>query len=425
MAITIKTPTLLHAHFFGPLLNRLAQLNNFRSCPVLSDADWLQLGIGRTLESVRSGRDFLQSMAGKLRLPSVPHFFSTLKSQRRLDLCAEANATLCATLTATVPDAFAAYPALDGFDLYAADGHAHAAAAHDAPQPSKASETGYAKYATSPIYALNLRTHGLSHLALADQITRRKEHEMRTLKRLTVAQLRQGAPTGRKVLYIYDPACIDYLLWGQLKKHGIYFLTRMKSNAAITPCGDPPHDAADPINAGVHFDRQVGIAGRMVRHVRYQCPKSGEIFDFLTNQMTIPPGLIARLYQMRWDIEKTYDEVKNKLDERKAWASTPVAKAMQALLICLAHNLMVLQEHRLLVEEQVTNTSEIKRKAERLRGATAVLTAKNEIMPVLQQAFQRHTQRSVKYLRWLRAWLYLEAPWCDVVANLKQSYLII
>ena len=86
---------------------------------------------------------------------------------------------------------------------------------------------------------------------------------------------------------------------------------------------------------------------------------------------------------------------------------------------------MVLQEHRLLVEEQVTNTSEIKRKAERLRGATAVLTAKNEIMPVLQQAFQRHTQRSVKYLRWLRAWLYLEAPWCDVVANLKQSYLII
>jgi len=46
--------------------------------------------------------------------------------------------------------------------------------------------------------------------------------------------------------------------------------------------------------------------------------------------MTIPPGLIARIYKMRWDIEKVYDEMKNKLDEQKAWASTPTAKTMQA-----------------------------------------------------------------------------------------------
>jgi hypothetical protein len=341
MAITIDAPSLLHTHFFGPLLTRISQLKTFRSCPKLSDSDWLLLGICRALEGVFSGRDFLQSMAAKLRLPAVAHFFATLKSNRRLTLCAEANASLCATLTRTVPDAFAAYPGLAAFDLHAADGHAHAAAAHDLAQPSKTSESGYAKFATSHIYSLNLRTHALSHLALADQITRRKEHEMRTLKRLTVAELRHGAPTGRKVLYIYDPACLDYLLWEQLKKRGIYFLTRLKSNAKITKCGDLGYDPHDPINAGVLFDRQVGIAGRMVRHVRYQCPRSGEIYDFLTNEMTIPPGLIARLYQMRWDIEKSYDEIKNKLNEKKAWASTPTAKAMQALFICMAHNLRV------------------------------------------------------------------------------------
>lgn len=331
MAITIKTPSALHKHFFGPLLAGISHLKAFRSCPKISDPDWLLMGISRALEGVCSGRDFLQSMAGKLRLPAVPRFFATLTSKRRLALCAEANADLCATLTRTVPDAFAAYPALDSFDLHAADGHAHAAAAHDLPQPSKTSETGYAKFATSHIYSLNLRTHALSHLAVADQITRRKEHEMRALKRLTVAELRQGAPTGRKVLYIYDPACLDYHLWEQLKKRGIYFLTRLKSNAKITKCGDLVYDPQDPVNAGVLFDRQVGIAGRMVRHVRYECPRSGEIYDFLTNEMTIPPGLIARLYQMRWDIEKSYDEIKNKLNEKKAWASTPTAKAMQVI----------------------------------------------------------------------------------------------
>lgn len=422
MAITINPPTALHTHLFGPLLTLLPKLKTFRRCPKVPDDDWLQLGICRALEGIRSGRDFLQSLQAKLRLPSVARFFLILQSKRRLACCAEANAALCATLTASVPDAFAAYPCLADFDLHAADGHSHAAAVHDLPQPSKTSETGYAKFATSHIYSLNLRTHALSHLAHADQITRRKEHEMRTLKRLTVAQLRQSAPKSRKVLYIYDPACIDYTLWSQLKKHGIYFLTRMKSNASITKCGDLAYDAADPINAGVLFDRQIGIAGIMVRHIRYQCPRSGETFDFLTNERTIPPGLLARIYQMRWDIEKAYDQMKNKLNEKKAWASSPTAKAMQAQFICLAHNLMVLQEHRLSREEGLTNTSEIKRKAKRLSDSIAILTLKKQVMPVLQLDFQRITQRSVKYIRWLRAFLFVEAPWPAVVAALRESY---
>ena len=155
--------------------------------------------------------------------------------------------------------------------------------------------------------------------------------------------------------------------------------------------------------------------------------------------MTIPPGLISRLYQMRWDIEpersgdswpsspetcqqKSYDEVKNKFHEQKAWASSPTAKAMQAWFICLAHNLMVLQEHRLCTEEGVTNTSEIKRKAKRLDDSIKLLTAKKQVLPVLQKAFQRLTQRSVKYIRWLHAFLFVEAPWPTVVSALRDSY---
>ena len=60
--------------------------------------------------------------------------------------------------------------------------------------------------------------------------------------------------------------------------------------SAITPCGDLDYDTSDPINAGILFDRQAGLAERMMRQVRYQCPKSVEIFDFLTNEMKIPPA---------------------------------------------------------------------------------------------------------------------------------------
>ena len=144
----------------------------------------------------------------------------------------------------------------------------------------------------------------------------------------------------------------------------------------------------------------------------------------LTNEMTIEPGLAARRYKMRWDLEKAYDELKNKLDEKKAWTGTPTAKAMQAVFICLAHNLMVHQEHELEREEGVKNTSEIARKAKRLEKEIERLAEKGETVPVLLVCFQRLTQRSVKYVRWLRAYLFHEAPWQEAVAALRQSYAI-
>lgn len=424
MLTTLTTASLLHQHFFAPVSALLPQLTLQRSCPKLSDAHWLHLGVCRVLEGVKSGRDFLQSMQAKLSLPSHHHFFDTLKSKRRLALCAQANSALCAAMARSLPDAFAAYPALDEFDLHAADGHAHAAAVHDAHQVSRTSPTGMAKFATSHIYSLNLRNHAQTHLALADQITRRKEHEIRTLKRLTLGALRQGAAQGRKVLYVYDPACVDYTLWRQLKQGGVYLLTRLKSNTHMTRCGSLRSNLADPLNAGVLLDEQVGVAGGMLRHVQYRCVQSGETYDFLTNEMTLAPGLLARIYRMRWDIEKVYDEVKNKLHEKKAWATTPTAKAMQAQFICLAHNLMVLQEHQLKTEEGVNNTIEIKRKAQRLNQEIARLALKNEVLPVLLQDFQRLTQRSVKYIRWLRAYLFFEAPWTTAVAALRRSYAV-
>ena len=49
---------------------------------------------------------------------------------------------------------------------------------------------------------------------------------MRTLKRQTANQLRQHAPKGRKVLYVWDRAGIDFRQWNQWKDlSGIYPLS--------------------------------------------------------------------------------------------------------------------------------------------------------------------------------------------------------
>ena len=66
------------------------------------------------------------------------------------------------------------------------------------------------KDATGHFFSLNLRSHALSHLTAADQVERRKEHDMRALKRLSIASLRQGAARGRKVFYVWDRAGVDF-----------------------------------------------------------------------------------------------------------------------------------------------------------------------------------------------------------------------
>ncbi len=87
-----------------------------------------------------------------------------------------------------------------------------------------------------------------------------------------------------------------------------------------------------------------------MRRITYDDPITGKIYRFITNELTLPPGLIAFLYKLRWDIEKIFDQVKNKLLEQKAWAKSATAKIQQAHFIALAHNLMVLLNHQIQTE---------------------------------------------------------------------------
>jgi hypothetical protein len=74
-------------------------------------------------------------------------------------------------------------------------------------------------------------------MTVADTEGKRKtEHDMRALKRLTTKDLRQGAAKkGRKVIYVWDRAGINFQQWYKWKQSaGIYFISREKSNMRLT-----------------------------------------------------------------------------------------------------------------------------------------------------------------------------------------------
>jgi len=72
---------------------------------------------------------------------------------------------------------------------------------------------------------------------------------MTVIKRSSADQLRNGAPVGRKVMLIWDKACIDYRHWYKLKHtYGVNFVTLEKSNSAAEICSVNQLDRADPRN---------------------------------------------------------------------------------------------------------------------------------------------------------------------------------
>jgi hypothetical protein len=346
----------LSTHFFAPAHAVFQNAEHRRNCPGLSDSQWMEMGVNRVLKECQSGRGFLQDWAmsnDEKDAVDVSLFFETLKSKRRLALMKEIN-TLVAESMPSHPEALIdELEELTNFDIFAGDGHYHATSTHEVLIQGKRRAVGH-------FYTLNLRTHALTHLAAADHEggLKKAEHDMHVLKRMSAKELRQGASKGRKVLYIWDCAGIDIRQWFNWKQSaGVYFLSCNKENMKITAYGPNPFDREDPLNAGVQSDELVTNAssGVTFRLIKYQCPQTGTPYEFISNQMTIRPGVLAWLYMRRWDIEKTYDTFKNKMNEQKAWANSTNAKTMQAQFLCLAHNLMALLESSITQSEQISD----------------------------------------------------------------------
>lgn len=206
---------------------------------------------------------------------------------------------------------------------------------------------------------------------------------------------------------------------------GIYFLSRQKDNMKLEVIAKIPFDTTLPINTGILADEMVATSqGVSVRRVIYQDPETRIVYHYLTNlPASIPPGLIAQLYKARWDIEKVFDEFKNKLCETKAWASSATAKTQQARLLCLTHNLMTLMEEQISKRSGVINQAEFKRKAKTRAANDAFKPGSShpDARPI-HHAVERLSQRTVKFIRWLKNHLDLQRDWDRAIARLNEVY---
>jgi hypothetical protein len=157
---------------------------------------------------------------------------------------------------------------------------------------------------------------------------------------------------------------------------------------------------------------------------RFGAPSADVTFTFTKwQQVNSRLFVSAVIFKSRWDIEKVFDEFKNKLGEIKSWASTPNAKTCQARLLCLTHNLLTLMEERIFREQGVRNEAETKRKSKTLLKRDRDSKAQGRGgLTVLQKAIQRLTQRTVKLIRWLKNHFDTRRTWHKALARLAKIY---
>ncbi len=94
-----------------------------------------------------------------------------------------------------------------------------------------------------------------------------------------------------------------------------------------------------------------------------------------------------------------------------------------AIFECLAHNLLLLFEQYLGQSEGLRDVLEEKKQQGRAKPAIVASKAVGIIRAAgnfINTAFHRATQRTQRFIRWVRVWIYKQAPWGESILRLKE-----
>ena len=114
-------------------------------------------------------------------------------------------------------------------------------------------------------------------------------------------------------IYCFDRGYCDYVLYRRITEAKAFFVTRAKDNMDYTITGQH----SEPSKKGVLSDETIQLYNekylRELRLIRYYDHKSGELFEFLTNNFHLSAKTIADIYQARWQIEAFFKWIKQNL----------------------------------------------------------------------------------------------------------------
>jgi hypothetical protein len=332
---------------------------------VLSMPAFIALGVLRHLQGMSVLREQVQALRhlDPTAAAQVPLARSTwsdaLAAPTRSAALAATLPVLVADAHAILPDRLHAIPGLGTRPVRAIDGTYQAESAHYRRQtPKQGGEDNPKGHALLSFF--NLR------LGIAEEVyvETRSRHETAVLR--DYDQDAHALTREHHVLWLLDRAFIDAPFWDKKKRTlGSTMITRMKSNLRIDSTEGLP--VADmPINAGVVSDRQIMLASSRQpwRLITFQS-RRGHLVEFLTNDFTLEPGVVAFLYSRRWEEEKCFDTWKNDFTQAKAWGKSRVAIENQVRLAIITGILIAIMLHTTMGQQGIADEKSLKKQEKR------------------------------------------------------------
>ncbi len=145
-------------------------------------------------------------------------------------------------------------------------------------------------------------------------------------------------------LVVMDRAYIDYEWFKQLTDKGIFFVTRIKSNARYrVVCRREVLK-----NKGLTGDQTIEFTGMLtakkcpvpLRRIGYRCPETGKHYVFLTNNFKLAAKTIADIYKARWQVELFFKWIKQNL-KIKSFIGTSKNAVMTQIWVALCVYLLL------------------------------------------------------------------------------------
>lgn len=170
-------------------------------------------------------------------------------------------------------------------------------------------------------------------------------HEVNTLD---IIPVEPGA------FYIMDRGYLDFARLYALSQASAFFVTRGKSNLRCRRVYSHPVDRA----TGLICDQTVMFTGfyqvkdypEKLRRVKYYDAETDKTLVFLTNNFTLSPLTIARLYRCRWQVELFFKWIKQNLRIKAFYGTSQNAVRAQIWIAVSVYVLVAIMKKRLNIQ---------------------------------------------------------------------------
>jgi len=183
--------------------------------------------------------------------------------------------------------------------------------------------------------------------------------KMHDVKALDSLPMEPGA------FYLMDRGYLDFKRLFRFHQAAAFFVTRLKDNTCYRVIESRSVDKTTGIlcNQIIALTGTRSIAGypERLRRVKFRDPETGNVYEFLTNNFTLPPLVIAQLYKKRWQVELFFKWIKQHLRIKAFFGLSENAVSIQVWTALSAYLLLAIVKKRLRLPHDLHEMTQILR----------------------------------------------------------------